>query len=71
MNKLFGESKSRKMSYKENILYLDILTGGWYGLSHRDLDKMSENELKSLHEELKQVLIEQEAEAAAYNDHDY
>lgn len=59
------------MSYKENILYLDILTGGWYGLSYCDLDKMSEAKLKSLHEELEQVLVEQEAEAAVYGDHDY
>lgn len=56
---------------KEYILYLDIVTEGWYGLTYHDLEGMSEIELRLLQEELEQVLVEQEAEAAAYSDHDY
>lgn len=55
---------------KEHIVYLDVLTG-WYGLTYHDLEGMSEVELRLLQEELEQVLVEQEAEAAAYSDHDY
>lgn len=56
---------------KEHIMYLDIVTGGWYGLTYHDLEEMSEVELRLLQEELEQVMAEQEAEAAAYSDHDY
>lgn len=59
------------MSEKQYIIGLDMMLGGYYGLRLEGLVILSDTELEMLKEELELALVEEQAMAAAYSDHDY